>query len=108
MLVATSSTRPRRMFTSPRRRFTVADAEAVAMTEIRLAAIASRMGTPMREREQRHQEHAAAQAEQRPHEAGGRTGDEEECGRQLGHRAILSHPLTTFDSGRGTSDAENA
>ena len=34
------------MFTRPRFRFTVAEAEAVAITEIRLAAIAARMGTP--------------------------------------------------------------
>ena len=46
MLVATSSERPRRMFTRPRPRLTVADAEAVAITEIRLAAMAVRIGTP--------------------------------------------------------------
>ena len=45
-LVATSRTSPSRMFTRPRFRLTVAEAEAVAMTEMRLAAIAARMGTP--------------------------------------------------------------
>src|SRR5260221_3244318 len=44
--VATSSTIPSRMFTSPRSRFTVEDADAVAITEMRLAAMAARMGTP--------------------------------------------------------------
>src|SRR5260221_732102 len=44
--VATSSTMPSRMFTSPRSRFTVEDADAVAITETRLAAMAARMGTP--------------------------------------------------------------
>ena len=34
------------MFTRPFSRFTVDEAEAVAMTEMRLAAMAARMGTP--------------------------------------------------------------
>jgi hypothetical protein len=46
MVVATSSAMPRRMFTRPRSRLMVDEADAVAMTEIRLAAMAVRIGNP--------------------------------------------------------------
>ena len=45
-VVATSRAIPRRMFTSPRSRLIVEEAEAVAITEMRLAAMAARIGTP--------------------------------------------------------------
>ena len=45
MEVATSRAMARRMFTRPRSRFTVELAVAVAITEMRLAATAARMGT---------------------------------------------------------------
>jgi hypothetical protein len=67
------------MFTSPRSRFTVEDAEAVAITETRLAPDAEGEG------EERHQEHAASEPEQRADEAGGAAQREQQPGRGV-HR----------------------
>ena len=66
------------MFTRPRSRFTVADADAVAITEMRLAAMATRMGTPRARVSSGTRKTPPPEAEHRAHEAGGGAGHEQQ------------------------------